>query len=98
MDLINKEFKNSKGVDLIMAVSYERDKLKLNGDKTNNQFYVTFYKGNYMLSRYYMRTLLEGKNEGLCLEGSNPDKYFVDKKDMIEFRKVFKTINTIKGA
>ena len=67
MELITTNFLNSKNIPLKMVVSYERDKLKINGDKTENQLYVTFYlrregdnKNGFMLSRYYLNTLLEG--------------------------------------
>ena len=109
MELIKTSFLNSKNVPLEMIVSYERDKLKINGDKTENQLYVTFYlrregdnKNGFMLSRYYLNTLLEGDfAKGLCLEGSNPDKYFVDKEDMklfrAEYRIIKKVVNKLKG-
>ena len=48
-----------------------------------------------MLSRYYLSTLLEGKNKGLCLEGSNPDKYFVDDEDMRLFRSEYRIIKKV---
>lgn len=96
MNLFNKEFTNSKGIELIMAVSFEKDKLNINGNKTNNQLYVAFYKGNYMMSRYYLKTLLEYRSNesGLCLEGSMSDIYFVDDYHMSEFREIFKIIKT----
>ena len=89
MELIKTDFLNSKNIPLKMVVSYEKDKLNINGDKTKNQLYVTFYlrreedsQKDYMLSRYYLSTLLEGKNRGLCLEGGNPYEYFVNDDDM----------------
>ena len=109
MELITTDFLNSKNIPLKMVVSYERDKLKINGDKTENQLYVTFYlrregdnQKDFMLSRYYLKTLLEGDfAKGLCLEGSNPDKYFVDKEDMklfrAEYRIIKKVVNKLKG-
>jgi hypothetical protein len=108
MELIKTNFLNSKNIPLQMIVSYEKDKLKINGDKTQNQLYVTFYlrregenKNGFMLSRYYLNTLLEGDfARGLCLEGSNPDKYFVDKEDMklfrAEYRIIKKVVNKLK--
>ena len=88
MELTKTNFLNSKNIPLQMIVSYEKDKLNINGDKTEYRLYVTFYlrregenKNGFMLSRYYLDTLLEGDfARGLCLEGSNPDKYFVDKR------------------
>ena len=66
MELIKTNFLNSKNIPLQMIVSYERDKLKINGDKTQNQLYVTFYlrregenKNGFMLSRYYLNTLIK---------------------------------------
>ena len=107
MELIKTDFLNSKNIPLSMVVSYEKDKLKINGDKTENQLYVTFYlrrqkegHSDFMLSRYYLKTLLEGKNNGLCLEGSNSDKYFVDSEDMklfrAEYRIIKKVVNKLK--
>ena len=86
-----------------MIVSYEKYKLKINGDKTQNQLYVTFYlrmegenKNGFMLSIYYLKTLLEGDFAmGLCLEWSNPDKYFVDKEDMKLFRAEYRIIKKV---
>ena len=103
MELIKTNFLNSKNIPLQMIVSYEKDKLKINGDKTQNQLYVTFYlrregenKTCFMLSRYYLKTLLEGDfARGLCLEGSNPDKYFVDKEDMKLFRAEYRIIKKV---
>ena len=101
MELKTTNFLNSKNIPLKMVVSYERDKLKINGDKTKNQLYVTFYlrraenKEPFMLSRYYLNTLLEGENNGLCLEGMNPDKYFVDKEDMKLFRAEYRIIKEV---
>ena len=103
MELITTNFLNSKNIPLQMIVSYEKDKLKINGDKTQNQLYVTFYlrregenKNGFMLSRYYLKTLLEGDfARGLCLEGSNPDKYFVDKEDMKLFRAEYRIIKKV---
>ena len=102
MELKTTNFLNSKNIPLKMVVSYERDKLKINGDKTENQLYVTFYlrregenKNGFMLSRYYLNTLLEGENNGLCLEGMNPDKYFVDKEDMKLFRAEYRIIKEV---
>ena len=108
MELIKTDFLNSKNIPLKMVVSYERDKLNINGDKTQNQLYVTFYlrrekdkQKDFMLGRYYLSTLLEGKARGLCLEGSNPDKYFVDDDDMklfrAEYRIIKKVVNKLKG-
>ena len=108
MELINTSFLNSKNIPLKMIVSYEKDKLNINGDKTENQLYVTFYlrreednQKDFPLSRYYLKTLLEGKNRGLCLEGSNSDKYFVDDGDMklfrAEYRIIKKVVNKLKG-
>lgn len=112
MELIKTDFFNSKNIPLKMVVSYEKDKLKINGDKTEYQLYVTFYlrrqKDNneyiyedFMLSRYYLKTLLEGDfARGLCLEGSQSDKYFVDKEDMklfrAEYRIIKKVVNKLK--
>jgi len=107
MELIKTDFLNSKNIPLKMVVSYEKDKLKINGDKTQNQLYVTFYlrrdgdnQKDFMLGRYYLSTLLEGKNRGLCLEGSNPNEYFVDDKDMrlfrAEYRIIKKVVNKLK--
>ena len=94
MDLFNKEFTNSKGIELIIAVSFEKDKFNVNG----NKLYVTFYKGNYMISRYYLKTLLDEEysshESGLCLEGSMSNIYFVDDYHMSEFKKIFKIIKT----
>ena len=102
MELIKTDFLNSKNIPLKMVVSYEKDKLKINGDKTNYKLYVTFYlrrdgdnQKDFMLSRYYLNTLLEGKNRGLCLEGSNPDKYYVDKEDMKLFRAEYRIIKKV---
>lgn len=104
MELIKTDFLNSKNIPLKMVVSYEKD--KLNGDKSKKQLYVTFYlrreKGkDFMLGRYYLSTLLEGKNRGLCLEGGNPYEYFVDDKDMklfrAEYRIIKKVVNKLKG-
>jgi hypothetical protein len=48
------------------------------------------------LSRYYLNTLLEGDfAKGLCLEGSNPDKYYVDKDDMRLFRAEYRIIKKV---
>ena len=103
MELIKTDFLNSKNIPLSMVVSYEKDKLKINGDKTENQLYVTFYlrrqkegHDDFMLSRYYLKTLLEGDfAKGLCLEGSNPDKYYVDKIDMKLFRAEYRIIKKV---
>ena len=108
MELTRTDFLISINIKLKMVVSYEKDKLKINGDKTKNQLYVTFYlrrekdgHDDFMLGRYYLNTLLEGKNSGLCLEGSNADKYFVDDEDMIKFRAEYriikKVVNKLKG-
>ena len=55
-----------------------------------------------MLGRYYLSTLLEGKARGLCLEGSNPHKYFVDDDDMklfrAEYRIIKKVVTKLKGV
>ena len=107
MELIKTDFLNSKNIPLKMIVSYEKDKLNINGDKTQNKLYVTFYlrreedkQKDFMISRYYLSTLLEGKNKGLCLEGSNPDKYYVDVEDMrlfrAEYRIIKKVVNKLK--
>jgi len=107
MELIKTDFLNSKNIPLKMIVSYEKDKLNINGDKAQNQLYVTFYlrreedkQKDFMISRYYLSTLLEGKNKGLCLEGSNPDKYYVDVEDMrlfrAEYRIIKKVVNKLK--
>ena len=109
MELIKTDFLNSKNIPLKMVVSYERDKLKINGDKTQNQLYVTFYlrrekdnQKDFMLGRYYLSTLLEGKARGICLEGSNPHKYFVDDDDMklfrAEYRIIKKVVTKLKGV
>jgi len=108
MELIKTDFLNSKNIPLKMVVSYEKDKLKINGDKTKNQLYVTFYlrrekdnQKDFMLGRYYLSTLLEGKNRGLCLEGGNPYEYFVNDDDMklfrAEYRIIKKVVNKLKG-
>ena len=106
MELITTDFLNSKNIPLKMVVSYEKDKLKINGDNTQNQLYVTFYsrrgKGDdYMIGRYYLKTLLEGKNRGLCLQSGDPYEYFVDDKDMsifrAEYRIIKKVVNKLKG-
>ena len=108
MELIKTDFLNSKNIPLKMVVSYEKDKLNINGDKTKKQLYVTFYlrreedkQKDFMLSRYYLSTLLEGDfAKGLCLEGSNPDKYYVDVEDMrlfrAEYRIIKKVVNKLK--
>ena len=107
MELMTTDFLNSKNIPLKMIVSYEKDKLNINGDKTKNQLYVTFYlrreednQKDFMLGRYYLNTLLEGKNRGLCLEGSNPHEYFVDDDDMklfrAEYRIIKKVVNKLK--
>ena len=108
MELMTTDFLNSKNIPLKMIVSYEKDKLNINGDKTKKQLYVTFYlrreednQKDFMLSRYYLSTLLEGDfAKGLCLEGSNPDKYFVDVGDMrlfrAEYRIIKKVVNKLK--
>jgi hypothetical protein len=103
MELTKTNFLNSKNIPLQMIVSYEKDKLNINGDKTEYRLYVTFYlrregenKNGFMLSRYYLDTLLEGDfARGLCLEGSNPDKYFVDKEDMKLFRAEYRIIKKV---
>ena len=108
MELITTDFLNSRNIPLKMIVSYEKDKLNINGDKTQNKLYVTFYlrrekdkQKDYMLGRYYLSTLLEGDfARGLCLEGSNPHEYFVDVGDMrlfrAEYRIIKKVVNKLK--
>ena len=108
MELIKTDFLNSKNIPLKMIVSYEKDKLNINGDKTQNKLYVTFYlrreedkQKDFMISRYYLSTLLEGDfARGLCLEGSNPHEYFVDVGDMrlfrAEYRIIKKVVNKLK--
>ena len=102
MELIKTDFLNSKNIPLKMIVSYEKDKLNINGDKTKKQLYVTFYlrrekdnQKDYMLGRYYLKTLLEGKNRGLCLEGGNPYEYYVNDYDMELFRKDYRIIKKV---
>ena len=108
MELSKTDFLNSKNIPLKMVVSYEKDKLNINGDKTKKQLYVTFYlrreednQKDFMLSRYYLSTLLEGDfAKGLCLEGSNANEYFVDVGDMrlfrAEYRIIKKVVNKLK--
>ena len=115
MELTKTDFLNSKNIKLSMVVSYEKDKLRMND---GYQIYVTFYlrrekdgHNDFMLGRYYLNTLLEGKStykeklerhKGLCLDGSDPHKYFVDDQDMIKFRAEYriikKVVNKLKGV
>ena len=37
MELIKTDFLNSRNIPLKMIVSYEKDKLNINGDKTQNK-------------------------------------------------------------
>ena len=90
LGLMESEFVNSKNVKLKMVISYRLE---------DNNYIVSFYSPSdnhiytdYLISRYQMKTLLNVKN-GLCLEGSNSDAYFVDSDQMNKFIKVFKMFN-----
>jgi hypothetical protein len=48
------------------------------------------------ISRYYVSTLLEGDNHGLCLDGGNRDAWSVSQRDMAEVR-VYLKAQTWKG-
>ena len=90
LGLMESEFINSKNVKLKMVISYRLE---------DSNYIVSFYSPSdnhiytdYLISRYQMKTLLNVKN-GLCLEGSNSDAYFVDSDQMSKFIKVFKMFN-----